>query len=60
MATDSYVIKRIEMLQEELEMLKKTVQDKGTRKPVKLRGIWKGAGFTESDIEDVRRSWSKE
>lgn len=60
MATETYLIKRIEMMQEELESLKRTVLKKGVKRPVKIRGIWKGTDFSEEEIEEAKSSWLKE
>ena len=60
MVTDTYIVKRIEMLQEELEFLKKTVLKKSTKKPEQIRGIWKGVDFSDEDIETVKSLWLKE
>jgi hypothetical protein len=60
MVTEIYIIKRIEMLQEELESLKRTVLKKGTGIPLKMRGIWKGVDFSDEEIEETRSLWFKE
>lgn len=54
-----YLIKRIEMLQEELESLKRAVMKKGTDKPGQIRGIWKGADFSDEEIKEAILSWLK-
>ena len=60
MATETYLIKRIEMMQDELEHLKKTILKKGTGKSASLRGIWKGVDFSDKEIEEAKHSWLKE
>jgi hypothetical protein len=60
MVTDSYLIKRIEMLQEELESLKRTVLKNNSEKTEQLRGIWKGIDISEDEIEEAISSWFKE
>ena len=60
MVTEIYLVKRIEMLQEELESLKRTVLKKGVKKPAQIRGIWKGTDFFEEEIQDAKSSWLKE
>jgi hypothetical protein len=60
MVTEAYLIKRIEMLQEELESLKRAVLKQGAEKPVQIRGIWKGVDISDDDIEEARTSWFKE
>lgn len=58
--TDVFIVKRIEMLQEELELLKRTVLKTGNRKSVKIRGIWQGVDFSDEEIEEVKLSWLKD
>lgn len=60
MVTEIYLVKRIEMLQEELESLKRTVLKKGAEKPAQIRGIWKGVDFSDEEIEEAKSSWLKE
>ena len=60
MVTDTYLVKRIEMLQEELESLKKTVLKKGIKKPAEMRGIWKGINISDKEIEKAKSAWFKE
>ncbi len=60
MATDTYILKRIEFMQEELERLKRTVLKTGSQTSVSLRGIWKGVDFSEEEIEEAKHLWLKE
>jgi len=60
MATETYLVKRIEMLQEELDSLKRTFLKKQSGKPVQIRGIWKGVDFSDDEIEKAKSSWLKE
>lgn len=60
MTTETYLLKRIEMMQEELEHFKKTVLKKGVKKPITIRGIWKGVDFSEEEIDEAKHSWFKE
>lgn len=57
MSRDDYIVKRIEMIQYELEQLKKLFVK---REPKSLRGIWKGANITDEEIEEAKRSLSPE
>jgi hypothetical protein len=57
--TESYLIKRIELLQEELESLKKSVTKRSTKKAKPMRGAWKGVDISDEDIEEVKASWLK-
>jgi hypothetical protein len=59
MVTDAYILKRIEMLQEELESLKRAVLKDSSKKPGLLRGIWKGVDFTDEEIDEVKSLWTK-
>jgi len=58
MVTETYLLKRIETLQEELEFLKRTLLKKGGDCPVRLSGIWKGVDFSDEDIEEAKRIWN--
>ena len=60
MVTGIYFIRRIEMLQEELESLKQIVLKKDIEKPGQVRGIWKGVDFSDEEIEEAKSSWCKE
>ena len=57
MSRDDYIVKRIEVIQYELEQLKKLFVK---REPKSLRGIWKGANITDEEIEEAKRSLSPE
>lgn len=56
----SYVIIRLEAIQKELEMLRRSLEVPGARKTVKLEGLWKGVEITEADLEKAKRSLFKE
>jgi hypothetical protein len=57
---DTYVIKRLEQIEEELKRLRELLSPSGKRrKPSSLWGIWKGVKFTDEDIEEAKRSISK-
>lgn len=58
MNKEEYVIKRIEMIQEELDQLKRFVAG-GKGKMVSLRGMWEGADISDEDIEEAKRSLFK-
>jgi hypothetical protein len=60
MVTESYLIKRIEMMQEELESLKRTILKQDTGKIVQIKGIWKGVEISDNEINEAKSSWSKE
>lgn len=59
MATETYLLKRIEMMQEELERLKRTILKKSAERPITIRGIWKGVDFSDEEIEEAKRLWLK-
>jgi hypothetical protein len=55
MSRESYVVRKIEMIEEELDQLKAFVAaDK--RKAVSLRGMWKGVDFPDGDVERAKQS----
>jgi hypothetical protein len=60
MVTNTYLVKRIEMLHEELESLKNSVLKKGLKKPGQMRGIWKGTDIPDDEIEKTKSLWLKE
>ncbi len=53
MVSQTYLVKRIELLQEELESLKKTILKRSTGKPVSMHGIWKGVEFSDEEMDEV-------
>ena len=58
MNREEYIIKRIEMIEEELGELKRFVSSsKG--EIISLRGVWKGADIPDSYIEEAKRSLFK-
>jgi len=60
MVAETYLIKRIETLQEELEFLKRTLLKKGEECPVRLGGIWKGVDFSDEEIDEAKLIWNGE
>lgn len=56
----SYVAMRLEAIQKELEMLRRSLEAPGEQKIVKLEGLWKGVEITEEDLEEAKRSLFKE
>jgi hypothetical protein len=60
MVTETYLVKRIEMLQEELESLKRTILKKSKGKSASISGIWKGVEFSDEEIDEAKSSWIKE
>jgi hypothetical protein len=60
MSTETYIAKRIEMLQEELEFLKRTGLKTGNGQPAKLGGIWIGVDFSDEEIEETKLAWTRE
>ena len=58
MGREEYIVKRIEMIQGELEDLKTFIS--GNKENVtSLRGIWKGVNIPDKQIEEAKRSLSK-
>jgi hypothetical protein len=60
MVAETYLVKRIETLQEELEFLKRTLLKKGRECPVRLGGIWKGVDFSDEEIDEAKLIWNGE
>ena len=60
MTTEAYVLKRIEMMEQELERLKKAFLKKGKGEVISLRGIWEGVDVSDAEIEEAKRSLFKE
>ena len=58
MTREAYIAKRIEMIERELEDLRKTMLG-GGGKVSDLRGIWKGVDITDEEIEEAKRSLFK-
>lgn len=59
MATEAYVLKRIEMIEQELEQLKKLLLKNGELKPVSLWGLWRDVDISDEEIEEAKRSLFK-
>ncbi len=57
-AKRSYVVTRLEAIQQELELLKSSLEEEP--KAIALEGLWKGIEITEEDIEAAKRSLFKE
>jgi hypothetical protein len=60
MVSETHLVKRIETLQEELELLKRTLLEKGGDCPVRLSGIWKGVDLSDEEIEEAKLIWMGE
>lgn len=60
--TNSYVVARMEAIQQELEQLKRMLihQVGGSRGRIKLKGLWKGVEVTEEEIEEAKRAVFRE
>ena len=58
MVAETYLVKRIETLQEELEFLKRTLLKKGGNRLVRLSGIWKGVDFSDEEIDEAKLIWN--
>ena len=55
MNKETYLVKRIEMIEEELDQLKKVITG-GTQKNINLLGAWEGVDFPDELIEKAKRS----
>ena len=53
-----YVLLRIQVIQEELEALKKTVihQLEGSRNKTQIKGLWKDVGISDDDLEEAKKA----
>lgn len=58
----SYVLARIEAIQQELEQLKRALSClvEGKKRKTKLKGLWKGVEVTEEEIEEAKRAVFKD
>ena len=56
--TISYIVARIEAIQQELEQLRRTLvhQEEKSKQKTKLKGLWKGIEVTEKDITEAKRA----
>lgn len=52
----SYVVTRIDAIQQELEQLRKTLAHQAAGRKTKLKGLWKGIEVTEEDIAEAKKS----
>jgi len=62
MAMESYVAKRLEVIERELGELRQLLEAGAVPKRKRkkgLRGIWKGVEFTDQEIEEAKRSLFK-
>ena len=58
--TTNPALVRIEAIEAELSTLRKKLQGPGSEETkVVLDGIWKDVKFSDEEIDDVKRSWSK-
>lgn len=53
-----YVLLPIQVIQEELEALKKTVihQLEGSRNKTQIKGLWKDVGISDDDLEEAKKA----
>jgi hypothetical protein len=58
MNNEAYVAKRIEMIQDDLERLKKLLSP-SEGEVVSLEGIWEGLDVSDEEIEEAKRSLFK-
>ena len=58
MSREDYLIRRIEMIEQDLSHLK-TFVSVGKRKADSLRGVWAGLNTPDEDIEEAKRSLFK-
>jgi hypothetical protein len=58
MQREAYIVKQIEVIERELQELKRFVAG-GKQEMGSLRGIWKGVDITDEEIEEAKRSLFK-
>ena len=58
MSREDYVIRRIEMTEEQLNELK-TFISRGEGEVISLSGVWEGVDFTDKDVAEAKRSLFK-
>lgn len=56
MDRDTYFLTRIEMIEHELEQLKKLLLKKGELKAVSLCGLWRDVDISDEEIEEARHA----
>jgi len=54
----SYLVSRIEAIQQELEQMKRALsnQSGAKKRKIRLRGLWKGFKIDEGDIEEAKQA----
>ena len=54
----SYLVSRIEAIQQELEQMKRALsnQSRSKKRKIRLRGLWKGIKIDEGDIEEAKQA----
>ena len=54
----SYLVSRIEAIQQELEQMKRALsyQSGARKRKIRLRGLWKGIKINEGDIEEAKQA----
>ena len=54
----SYLVSRIEAIQQELEQMKRALsnQSGAKKRKIRLRGLWKGIKIDEGDIEEAKQA----
>ncbi len=53
-----YILVRIQAIQDELETLKRLIsnQEKESRNPTKISGLWKDIVVTDEDLEEAKKA----
>lgn len=55
----SYVMIRLEAIQKEIEMLRRSLEAAESQRAIKLEGLWKGVEVSEEDLTKAERSLFK-
>ncbi len=58
-AKTAYILKRLEIIEQEIAEMKKRLLAPSKKKEVTLEGIWEGLTVTDEEIEEAKRSLFK-
>ncbi|MBC7093282.1 hypothetical protein H5T53_04685 [Candidatus Bipolaricaulota bacterium] len=56
----SYVMVRLEAIQKEIEMLRRSLEAAEGQRAIKLEGLWKGVEISDEDLVKAERSLFKQ
>ncbi len=55
-----YIVVRMKAIEQELEDMRKLLEQPISKKMVKIEGLWKGVDITEEELAQAKRSLFKE